>query len=65
MDEEIDFEDYEDDSVDPFASSDSEIDDSDAENDLPAERIVEFILFSLQAISYSPYVIPCNKKKLF
>jgi len=47
MDEEIDFEDYEDDSVDPFASSDSEIDDSDAENDLPAERIVEFILFSL------------------
>jgi len=42
MDDENDFEDFEDDSVDPFASSESEIDDSDVENDLPAERIVEF-----------------------
>ena len=42
MDDENDFEDFEDDSVDLFDSSESEIDDSDVENDLPAERIVEF-----------------------
>ena len=53
MDDENDFEDFEDDSVDPFASSESEIDDSDVENDLPAERIVEF--YSLSLIAHRLY----------
>ena len=42
MNDENDLDDYEPVSVDPFDSSESEIDDSDIENDLPAERIVEF-----------------------
>ena len=43
MEEEIEIEDFEENSVDPFNSAESDIDDSDSENEYPANRIVDFL----------------------
>ena len=40
MEEENDFENFEDNSIDPFDSSESDIDDSDSETEFPADRMV-------------------------
>lgn len=46
MNEEIDNDpDFEENSIDPFDSDESEIDDSDHENDPPVERIVAHIFY--------------------
>ena len=62
MNEEIDNDpDFEENSIDPFNSDESEIDDSDHENDPPVERIVAHIfylnrrhLFLMVIIVFSP-----------
>ena len=45
MEEENDFENFEDNSIDPFNSSESEIDDSDSDTEFLADRMVAFLYY--------------------
>ena len=54
MNEEIDNDpDFEENSIDPFNSDESEIDDSDHENDSPVEEIVAYYFIKIADISIS------------
>ena len=66
MNEEIDNDpDFEENSIDPFASDESEIDDSDHENDPPVERIVAHVSYWIHPYLYPMVIIDFNKKSTF
>ena len=59
MEEENDFENFEDNSIDPFNSSESEIDDSDSETEFPADRMVA-VLYCLEVLSVLTHCAICK-----